>query len=138
MNESVQSMENNEKKESSIKKSVVDKCLQSIVNDNDGIYATILSSVDGHPIARHTTKDFAESRLAAMTSSCLALGERIAAESEQNGCDFVIIQNKNGLITLKRVGKKLVLTVLSDTSINMGMLLHATRTAAENLYDQID
>lgn len=127
----------NEPKKNTIKKSIVDSKLKELVEENNGIYAVILSSIDGHAIAKYTTKEFAESRLAAMTSSCLALGEKIAKESDQSGCDFVIVQNENGFIVLKRIGTKLVLTSFADKSTSMGMLLSGTRNVAENLYEHI-
>ena len=127
-----------EKKESSIRKSVVDNNLKDLVSHHKGVYAAMLSSIDGHFIAKYASDEIQNSKLSSMTSSCLALGERIAMESGQNGCDFVIIQNQNGIIVLKRVGKKLVLTSMARENINLGMLLSATRKTAEILYDEID
>ena len=126
-----------EKEENSIKRSAVDRNLKDLISSVDSIYAVVLSSIDGHPIAHQAQENFEDSKLAAMTSSCLALGEKIAMEANQNGCDFVIIQNQDGFLALKRVGRKLVLTTLADKSINMGMLLSATRQAADKLYQEI-
>ncbi|MEC8811613.1 MAG: roadblock/LC7 domain-containing protein [Ketobacter sp.] len=126
-----------EKEENSIKRSVVDRNLKQLIANNESIYAVVLSSIDGHAIANQAQDHFEDSKLAAMTSSCLALGEKIALEANQKGCDFVIIQNQDGFLALKRVGRKLVLTTLADKSINMGMLLSATRTAADALYKEI-
>lgn len=126
------------KKELVLKKSVVENQLKTTLSSNDSIYAVLLSSIDGNAIAMQSRKDFEGSKLAAMTSSCLALGERIAIESQQNGCNFVIIQNENGFVALKRVGRKLVLTTMADESISMGMLLSATKSSAEAIEQNID
>lgn len=125
------------KKEIVIKKSVIDNQLKSALSSNDAIYAVLLSSIDGNSIALQSRSDCDDSKLAAMTSSCLALGEKIAVESKQNGCDFVIIQNKNGFVALKRVGQKLVLTTMAKESISLGMLLSATRNSADAIEQSI-
>ena len=119
--------------EKSISKINVDKCLFSLVSNNEGIYAALLSSLDGHSIAKQSIQDFPDAKLAAMTSSCLALGERLAQESRQNHCNFVIIQNATGYLVLKRVGNKLALSTLANKKINMGLLLTATNQAADFL-----
>lgn len=127
-----------EKIETSISKSAVTRNLGELLKLNDAIYAVLLSSIDGHALAKESKGELSDSKLSAMTSSCLALGEKIAQEANQNGCDFVIIQNQDGYLVLKRVGKKLVLTTFADKSINLGMLLSATRTTAESLYAEIN
>lgn len=127
-----------EKVENSISKTVVTRNLGELLKSNDAIYAVLLSSIDGHSLAKEAKSELADSKLSAMTSSCLALGEKIAQEANQKGCDFVIIQNQDGYLVLKRVGRKLVLTTLADKSINLGMLLSATRSAAESLYAEIN
>ena len=124
-------------KEREFKIHKIETALRSLISSNDAMSAALLSSIDGHPIAHFKKQDFHESKLAAMTSSCLALGEKISSEANQNGCDFVIIQNETGFIALKRVGKKFVLTALAGTSINLGMLLSTTRNTAEALTTEV-
>ena len=126
-----------EKEEKSISRNAVLSTLEELLSSNDAVYGALLSSIDGHPFASKARDEMAESKLSAMTSSCLALSEKIAVEAKQNGCDFVIIQNTNGYLVIKRVGKKLVLTALADQSINLGMLLSAAKCAAEALYRKI-
>lgn len=120
-----------------IEKAVIEAKLKELVDDNKSIYAVLVSSVDGHAVAWSTNEAISATRLAAMTSSCLALGEQIALEAKQNGCDFVIIQNENGYSSSKRIGPKLVITSFANKSINLGMMLSATRLAAEALEGEI-
>lgn len=123
--------------ELTIKRQMVDENFDALLNTSRSIYGVLLSSTDGHALAKKATNEFAESKLAAMTSSCLALGEKIAMEAKQNHCDFVIIQNDDGYLVLKRVGKRLVITALADRSINLGMLLSATRSVSESMEKEI-
>lgn len=127
----------NQKAEMVIKRKVVDAHLNSLLEKNPAIYAVLLSSIDGHAIANSCKDELSHSKLSAMTSSCLALGEKIAVEAKQNGCDFVIIQNQNGYAVLKRLGRRLVISTLANKSINLGMLLSSTQLTAEQMISEI-
>lgn len=126
-----------EKTELVLKRKMVEDHLSNLLQSNDGVYAALLSSIDGHAIANKARGEFTDSKLAAMTSSCLALGEKIALEAHQNNCDFVILQNEDGYVALKRIGKKLVLSALAKKTVSLGLLLSATRTTAENFQKDI-
>ncbi|GAB2190568.1 roadblock/LC7 domain-containing protein [Sessilibacter sp. MAH2] len=126
-----------DKKQIVIKKQVVDDSLANLLETSKGIYAALLSSTDGHALAKKAVDELSDARLAAMTSSCLALGEKIAIEAQQVGCNFVIIQNTNGFLVMRRVGKKLVITTLANNNVNLGMVISATNVAAENLEKEI-
>ena len=117
--------------ESVDKKALFDGYLLDLKRSDDAIYGVLLSSTDGHELAVYSSVEFSASKMAAMTSSCLALSEKMAQESLQNHCEVVIIQNENGYITLKRLGKKLVLSAMAKRSINLGMLLSAVRSTAD-------
>ncbi|GAB1258942.1 roadblock/LC7 domain-containing protein [Aurantivibrio plasticivorans] len=126
-----------EKKEIVLKKSVVVQHLKSLLSVSDSIYGVVLSTLDGHAVSSLFEGDHEDSKLAAMTSSCLALGEKIAVEVKQKGCDFVIIQNQDGYVAIKKIGTRLVVTALAHTSINLGMLLSSTQNMASRLADEI-
>lgn len=122
-----------EKKQLVIKKHDVEENLTRLIDASDGIYGALLSSVDGHALAKKSKDELSESRLAAMTSSCIALGEKLAVEAKQNGCEFVIIQNTDGFLVLKRVGEKLVITTMANTRVSLGLVLSTTNSVAESL-----
>ncbi len=122
-----------DKKQIVLKKQDVEDNLSRLLDASEGIYAALLSSIDGHSLARKSHSDFSDSRLAAMTSSCLALGEKIAIEAKQTDCNFVIIQNADGFLVLRRVGEKLVLSALANKNVSLGLVLFATNSSAESL-----
>jgi predicted regulator of Ras-like GTPase activity (Roadblock/LC7/MglB family) len=126
-----------EKKQIVLKKQIVDDNLSRLLDTSDGIYAALLSSIDGHALAKKATDDLSETRLAAMTSSCLALGEKIAVEAQQTGCNFVIIQNADGFLVMRRVDKKLVITTLANNNVNLGMVISSTNSVADALEKEI-
>ena len=127
-----------EQKSVAIKKQVVKDIFTRIFDVSHSVESVFLSSTDGHPLANHSKKPLSEPTLAAMTSSCMALGDRISTEVNHNGCDFVIIQNQEGYMALKRVGKKLVITVVTNKDVNLGLLLSVVKNAALNLEREIN
>jgi predicted regulator of Ras-like GTPase activity (Roadblock/LC7/MglB family) len=108
-----------------------------IFSSCNSIYATLISTTDGHPLVKQSRVNLNESTLAAMTSSCIALGDRIATEVEQNGCELTLIQNTEGYLAIKRVSRKWVITVLADKNVNLGLLLTATKNAAKLLEEEL-
>ena len=103
----------------------------------EGIYGVLMSTVDGHDVARHFKRDMPASKLAAMTSSMLALGETVAREAKQQACRFVIVENSDGYVLTLRLGAKLVLTTIAGTGTNLGMLHSVSRLAVERIAAQL-
>src|SRR6218665_2957289 len=92
-----------------------------------GITTLVVSTVDGHALTSHHSETIDESRMAAMTSSLLALAESLAKEVKQNACRHIIVQNSDGVIVTQRLGKSLVLTSIAGQNTNLGMLHSVTR-----------
>lgn len=98
-----------------------------------GITGILISTVDGHAVIYHFKNHYEASRLAAMTSSLLALAESVAKETEQQHCRDVIVEDTHGYVLTLRVGKRLVLTSIASPDTNLGLLRSATRSGAEKL-----
>lgn len=111
--------------------------VQNLLNANDAIYGVLLSSTDGHAVDSAFKEHLSDSKIAAMASSCLALSERIAQESLQEGCDFVILQNQNGYLAIKRINPLLVCTVIAKDALTLGILLSSTKNAVEMYANQL-
>jgi predicted regulator of Ras-like GTPase activity (Roadblock/LC7/MglB family) len=107
--------------------------LRELISSNEGIYAALIISIDGHPLVKQAQDDIHESKLAAMMSSLLALGESIARESGQKLCQYVIVDNSDGFLVDLRVGERMLLTVLARKDTNLGMLLSACKNSAETI-----
>lgn len=126
-----------EKKEFVIDKNQLKSIFSKIFSSCNSICAALISTTDGHPLVKQSRVNLNESTLAAMTSSFIALGDRIATEVEQNGCELTIIQNTEGYLAIKRVSRKWVITVLADKNVNLGLLLAATKNAAKLLEEEL-
>lgn len=115
-------------------KLLINNVFTEMMDSCHGITGLLISTVDGHVVSSlFRGKSMQDARLAAMTSSLLALGESLSKEAEQDLCKHIIVQNSEGMIVTQRFGKSLVLTSFADTKTNLGMLHSVTRIAAIKL-----
>lgn len=115
-------------------KTLVQNVFAEMMESCHGITGLLISTVDGHVVSSSFRGGATnENRLAAMTSSLLALGESLSKEADQDLCKHIIVQNTTGVIVTQRFGKSLVLTSIADGHTNLGMLHSVTRIAANKL-----
>jgi predicted regulator of Ras-like GTPase activity (Roadblock/LC7/MglB family) len=112
---------------------VCEETLTRVMERTQGAYGAVLATIDGHAVLSVTHRDLPSDRIAAMTSSLLALGETIAREAQQRQCKFVIVENSDGYVVTLRITAKLTLSTFSGNEANLGMLLSASRNAAESI-----
>jgi predicted regulator of Ras-like GTPase activity (Roadblock/LC7/MglB family) len=115
-------------------KQLIHQVFADMMESCHGITGLLISTVDGHVVSSlFRGETMQEARLAAMTSSLLALGESLSKEAKQDECKHIIVQNSDGVIVTQRFGKSLVLTSIADTATNLGMLHSVTRIGANKL-----
>lgn len=118
-------------------KTFCQQTFDQMLSVNDAIYGILISTVDGHAVAKNFKEEMPASKLAAMMSSILALGETIAAEAQQQQCRYVIVENGDGYILTLKIRDKLVLSVIATGRMNLGMLHSVSKNAAEKLATHI-
>lgn len=102
-----------------------------------GLYGVICSTSDGNPVTQRFHDQMEADRLAAMSSSLVALGETMAKASRQRESEFVIVQSVDGYIVSLRIGQYLLLSAMARRDTNLGMLLSNCRNAAERIRGQL-
>ena len=102
-------------------------------NASNAIYGILISTVDGHDVTKSFKQEMPASKLSAMMSSILALGETIAVEANQQQCRYVIVENNDGYILTLKIKEQLVLSVIATTDANLGILHTVSRNAADKL-----
>lgn len=107
--------------------------LRESMADCSGLYVSALCSIDGHELIHEMSRAISSSRLAAMSSSILALAETLAAEADQQACRFVILENSNGRVVTVRVNQRLLLTCMANHDSNLGVLLRVGRETANKI-----
>lgn len=117
--------------------SACQETFSQMMQASDAIYGLLISTVDGHDVAKNFKKDLPAAKMAAMMGSMLALGETVATEAKQKLCRYVIVENSDGFILTLKIKGDLVLSVIASANANLGMLHSISRNAVEKLAAQI-
>jgi predicted regulator of Ras-like GTPase activity (Roadblock/LC7/MglB family) len=123
-------------------KAACEHALVDLVNTSSGIEAVLLASPDGFEIVSATRAQRIDgARLAAMSSSMLALGTAMAQDLKLKDCRNIHIEAGDGLMLLLTVpcGRMgLVLSALAPKGSTMGLVLVATRNCATTIGQLLD
>ena len=106
-----------------------------------GVRITAVVSVEGLPISHYpeVLPDSADStRVAAMTASILALGERAMLEVGFRELDRILVEGPTGNCITINCGSKAVLTVAANKSIKVGLLFFDMKRAADEIAKILD
>lgn len=111
--------------------------LEAAMSSNSSVVFAALSTVDGNSFAHASNRqEVVASRIAAMSSSLLALSESLSKESLDGMCSYNAISTNYGSIVTVRVPTPRRLHALSlctDTSENMAMAMRLSFDTAEKL-----
>ncbi len=110
--------------------------IDSLIEAHSEIRGVLVSSIDGFEVAARMRGSASPAKLAAMTSSLLALGEAVSDEGEVGHCRDVVIDASAGrvlLMDIPHATRKLLLTVLSDNASTLGQVLWAVRTCRQEI-----
>ena len=102
-----------------------------------GLYGVLFATADGDPVSARVQEGMERDRLAAMSSSLVALGETMAKAAEQQQSEYAIVQNSDGYVVSLRIGKHLLLSAFARRDTNLGMLLSSCRSTAEHVSAKI-
>jgi hypothetical protein len=112
---------------------MVQPCLDSLVETQSSVNGALVVTVDGHLIAKRIQDDTSVKRLASMSSSLMSLGNTITGELAMGNCRNVIVENEGGYAAFMHINKKLVLVSLTQSPNGLGLLLSASRNCASNM-----
>ena len=110
--------------------------LQAFVSATSGVTAAIVATSDGFEVASVLHSSLSPEKMAAMTSSILALGEAVLAEAGLVDCQNVVIESHGGLIVMLSVGDpdgELLLSVITDGNAMLGQVLWAARRCCQTV-----
>lgn len=108
-----------------------DQLLSQLVSGTRAVRGALLASVDGRPLAASLTEHHPGST-AAIVASSHALGERLAELSGAGVMQEIVVRSTTGYVAIYAAPPHGVLTVLSDSSVNLAMLhLRARDLTAE-------
>jgi len=114
-----------------------------LMADSNSVLGMVLASVDGHARASLFKQghDKQAARIAAITSSVLALSESFSVETLQSKVECNSVITNGGVIITVRVpsaDRALALSVWADKSDNFATILRFTRDTAQKLAVLVD
>ena len=108
--------------------------LDALRHDHREVVGTLLSTMDGFEVAASVGAQISPKKMAAMTSSLLALAEAVSRESSVGQCRDLVIESSAGLVLMMDVpssAHKSVLTVLCTETAVLGRIRWAARNTRE-------
>ena len=115
---------------------LMQKKLDQFVEENPDVRGGVISTVDGFEIVSSLKGSLSAGKMAAMTSSLLALSEAIARESDLGSSRDIVIDAEKGRLLLMEVPtleSRLLLAVLCDNKVTLGQVLWAVKAFRDNL-----
>lgn len=110
--------------------------LQWFVSETSGVTAALVATTDGFEVSSVLHQALSAEKMAAMTSSILALGDAVLGEADLKDCQNVVIESGDGLIVMLAVGdarKELLLSVIADRNAMLGQVLWAARRCCSEI-----
>src|ERR1044072_1061949 len=99
--------------------------LDALRREHREVSGTLLSTMDGFEVAASVGANTSPKKMAAMTSSLLALAEAVSRESSVGQCRDLLIESSAGFVLLMDVPSKAhksVLTVLCSEAVVLGRI----------------
>jgi predicted regulator of Ras-like GTPase activity (Roadblock/LC7/MglB family) len=123
-------------------KAICERGLADLVQAATGVDTALIATPDGFEVAymaRVRTVDAA--RLAAMSSSMLALGDAMARELKFKTCTQIMLEATGGFLLVSALPcarAELVLSALAPTTSTLGMAMVAMRKCAKAIGGALD
>lgn len=115
--------------------------LDTLRREHREVAGTLLSTMDGFEVAASVGEQISPKKMAAMTSSLLALAEAVSRESSVGQCRDLVIESSAGLVLMMDVpstAHRSVLTVLCTEAAVLGRIRWAARNAREAIAQTLD
>ncbi len=135
-------MEYNKKFEKDIDKETLDsemiqisleELLKKLINSVPGVKAAAIISVEGLPVISALPETMTDDKIAATTSMLLSLAERALYEMEVGDLEQLIIKGSILNLLVLAAGRKNVLTILTEKTVNLGYVLIESERICEKI-----
>lgn len=110
--------------------------LDALIQRCDGVQAAMFALRDGRPFVERARTQVESGRLAAMTSSLVALGRSVLRELKAGELDHMLIEGAEGKLVLCSVPNTaglLILAVLADRDARLGLVLGHSKICAQSI-----
>ncbi|MGB9695106.1 MAG: roadblock/LC7 domain-containing protein [Caldisericaceae bacterium] len=107
--------------------------LKSMKSDNPDIEALAVVSLDGLPIASLLPSDAEEDRVAALSATILALGERTSEELNKGLLEQAYVKGESGYIITTGIKNLAALMVVTNKDAKLGMALYSIKKGIQEI-----
>jgi len=111
--------------------------IQEIISNVRGVYYVMVCSTDGFELATiHKKDNYNNSKLAAVSSSILAMISAFTKEIHLTGCQSITLDAENGKAILTAVAAPkhpLILVTLAEKDILLGQALYMLKNATQSI-----
>lgn len=122
-------------------RSAIDDAVRALHARVPAAIGCVIATVDGRLVSHVVDNEADPQRIAAMIGSMVALGESIGREVRIDRSQYVVVNAVNGTLLAQRVPSRrelFVVSTLARSTTNLGILLHETRTTANEIGRAVD
>lgn len=109
-----------------------------LVREVDGLTAIQINTSDGHVVAGLVPEEMHGKKLAAMSSSLVALAESLSGELGTGQPENLVIEAAGGTVVGLRISKYLLLLASVRPGTRLGSVLSHTKSAAEAIRTEVN
>jgi predicted regulator of Ras-like GTPase activity (Roadblock/LC7/MglB family) len=107
--------------------------LKMLKSDDPDLEALAVVSLDGLPIASLLPSDSEEDRVAALSATILALGQRSSEELGKGMLEQAYVKGENGYIITTGIKNFAALTVVTNKEAKLGMVLFSIKRGLQEI-----
>ena len=111
--------------------------ISEIINHVRGVHFVMACSTDGFELAAiHKRDHYNNSKLAAVSSSILAMVSAFIKEIQLVGCQSITLDAENGkaiLTSVPAAKHPMIIVALAEKDVLLGQLLHALKNASNSI-----
>ncbi len=115
--------------------SAIRRILKRLNHASSDIQASAVMTRDGHTVSAVLANDANTVRVGAMCASMLSLAEKTTMELACGRLQRVLIEGEEGNVLIVQIGARAVLTVVSRTTRNLGMVFVEAKKTAQEIAD---
>lgn len=113
--------------------------IQEVISNARGVHFVMLCSTDGFELASIHKKDhYNTSKLAAVSSSILAMVSAFIQEIQLKGCQSITLDAENGkaiLTSITAPRHPMIIVTLAERDILLGQVLYMLKNASQSIID---
>ncbi|MCI4462599.1 MAG: roadblock/LC7 domain-containing protein [Caldisericum sp.] len=107
--------------------------LRKIKASSLDIESLALVSSDGLPVASLLPENLEEDKVAAMSATILALGERVLDDLSKGKLNVALVQGEKGYVITAGIKNLAVLVVITNEKAKLGIIMLAVKKGVEEL-----